>query len=128
MKHLHIYKQSKIENKGKKYNLIIYTRHKRRKETNYIVSIFGEYNIENRGPFYGKLCEKILNDGDSRLNKANALKYEDFFSRVGSLYGIRFEKCWRGLSNREFQIAYGKSCKYECKSMQDRISSIARNL
>lgn len=38
------------------------------------------------------------------------------------------ERIRRGLSNREFQIAYGKSCKYECRSMQDRINSIARNL
>lgn len=97
MARLHIFKESKIENKGKVYDLFIYTRHKRRKETDYIVSIFGEYNTENKGLFYGKLCEKVFNDGDSKLNESHALRYKNIFDQAGKLYGIEFEKCWEGL-------------------------------
>ena len=39
MKHLHIFKQTKIENKGQEYNLVIYRT--LRRNTRYIVSIFG---------------------------------------------------------------------------------------
>lgn len=38
------------------------------------------------------------------------------------------ERTRRQINDSAFQEAYGKSCKYECRSMQDRINSIARNL
>lgn len=38
------------------------------------------------------------------------------------------ERLRRQISDRAFWEAYGKSCKYDSRSMQDRINSIARNL
>lgn len=76
MKGLYIYKQNKIENKGKIYDLIIYN--KLRKTMEYTIVAFGEY----KGNFYGKIFEKIFDDKDSEGNRENVLKYEKSFLKA----------------------------------------------
>lgn len=65
MKHLHIFKQTKIENKGHEYSLVIYRT--LRRNTKYIVSIFGYYYRKNKSYFYGKMFEEVCGSKEEAL-------------------------------------------------------------